>query len=45
MMNPFLSQTCYFANKMNNPAKLTRDDIILLNKDIRNSKYLFDSKR
>lgn len=41
-MNPYMKQTCFFINKMNKPAKLTREDIINLNKDIKSARYIFD---
>ena len=44
-MNPVMRQTCAYINNMKSPARLIKEDILLLNYNIKNAQYISEKRQ
>ena len=44
-MNPVMRQTCAYINNMKSPARLMKEDILLLNHNIKNAQYISEKRQ
>ena len=44
-MNPVMKQTCAYINNMKSPARLIKEDILLLNQNIKNAQCISEKRQ